>query len=67
MCPGRHFASVEVMCFIGMILIPYNVTAVDGEGKFPELNYGNLAASIMPPLENIKAKVASREDYMDYT
>lgn len=63
LCPGRHFATVEVMCFVGMIIMRYDVEPASGEWKFPEPNFSNVAASILPPLGDIDVKVKLRKGY----
>lgn len=63
LCPGRHFATVEVMCFVGMIVMRYDVEPASGEWKLPEPNYSNVAASILPPLGDISVKVRLRKGY----
>ena len=63
LCPGRHFATVEVLCFVTMLVMRYDMTPAGGTWKLPPPNYSNVAASILPPLGDIKANVTVRKGY----
>ncbi|PCH00164.1 Cytochrome P450 [Penicillium occitanis (nom. inval.)] len=63
LCPGRHFATVEVLCFVTMLVMRYDMTPAGGNWELPPPNYSNVAASILPPLGDIKANVTVRKGY----
>ena len=67
LCPGRHFATVEVLCFVAMMVAKYDVesAAENGAWKLPPPNYGNIAASILPPLGDIRVQVKLRKGFED--
>ncbi|EXJ89429.1 hypothetical protein A1O3_02496 [Capronia epimyces CBS 606.96] len=73
LCPGRHFATVEVLCFVGMVVTRYDLSPASASAStsatavepwiLPPPNYGNMAASILPPLGDIAVKVSTRKGY----
>ena len=49
-CPGRHFATNEIICFAAVITRYFDVTALDGGGiKVPEKNDTVMPVHILEP------------------
>ncbi|EFR05040.1 hypothetical protein MGYG_08045 [Nannizzia gypsea CBS 118893] len=61
MCPGRHFASGEILPAVAMLLVRYDITPVDGTWHQPSINREAVAASIPPPKERFLVKFSTRE------
>jgi cytochrome P450 len=48
-CPGRQFASGEILSLVAMLILRYDITPVGGEWIEPEINTTSLSAAVMPP------------------
>jgi cytochrome P450 len=66
-CPGRHFASGEVLALAAMVILRYDILPESGAWNRPKVNANAIAASISPPLKAFKVKVTEREEYMGTT
>ena len=58
LCPGRHFATNEILCFVAMILLTIDVEAPDG-GRIvvPPKNDGVMPVHVLEPREKDAVKV----------
>jgi cytochrome P450 len=66
-CPGRHFASGEVLALVAMVLLRYDITPDGGVWEEPKLNPRAVAAAITPPVDAFNVRVAGRAEYVDMT
>lgn len=62
MCPGRHFASGEILPAVAMFLVRYDITPVEGNWQHPSINREVIAASIPPPKEKFLARLSERDN-----
>lgn len=68
LCPGRHFATYEIVAFAAMIVLTFDLEAVDGKGKVggkivvPAKEDGVLPVHILEPKTAVRVKVRVRED-----
>lgn len=62
-CPGRHFASGEILAMVAMLLLRYDITPVSGRWDQPKLNMGAVAASVSPPAEEFRVKFSPRQGF----
>ncbi|KAK0743184.1 cytochrome P450 [Schizothecium vesticola] len=68
LCPGRHFATYEIVAFAAMIVLTFDLEAVDGKGKpggkivVPAKEDGVLPVHILEPKTPVRVKVRVRED-----
>ncbi|EGD95163.1 hypothetical protein TESG_02655 [Trichophyton tonsurans CBS 112818] len=60
MCPGRHFASGEILPAVAMFLVRYDITPVEGTWRHLSINREVIAASIPPPKEKFLVKFSER-------
>jgi cytochrome P450 len=65
-CPGRHFASGEILALTAMLLLRYNIDPVNGWIR-PALNTRALAASVTPPVEAFNVTISAREEFRGTT
>ncbi len=63
MCPGRHFASSEVLAMAAMLMLRYDIKPASGEWARPRLNTRAMAASITPPVEEFLVQVSPRKEF----
>ncbi|KAI9928474.1 hypothetical protein AWENTII_008206 [Aspergillus wentii] len=62
MCPGRHFATGEILAMAAMMFLRYDISSVTG-WKEPKLNTRALAASILPLDEEFPVTVTVRTEF----
>ena len=60
LCPGRHFATTEIMAAVIMFLLRYEVRPALGAWKAPTCANTNIAATIMEPDLDIPVIVEPR-------
>ena len=63
LCPGRHFATNEVLAFATMFIAQYDLRPVDGEWYFPTSENTNVATVILEPDQDIVVEVSDRRGY----
>jgi hypothetical protein len=64
-CPGRHFASGEILSLAAMMILRYDINPESGVWTPPVLNSKAMAAPITPPGEVFLAKIHEREEYKE--
>lgn len=64
LCPGRHFAINEILAFVAVIVLTFDIEAADGTGKIsiPKKDDGVLPVHILGPVEPVKVRVRVRKD-----
>ena len=65
LCPGRHFASNEVMCVVAIFAMGYDLEPVGGEWRLPPPKDPNLAASVSFPAADIEVYMRPRKGFED--
>ncbi|KAL4735868.1 cytochrome P450 [Aspergillus similis] len=61
-CPGRHFASSEILALVAMVVLRIDLAPVDnGAWKAPERNSMAVASGMCPVKGEFWVKVAKRE------
>jgi len=66
LCPGRHFATHEILAFVAMIVLTVDLEA-EGGGKekklvVPEKEDGVMPVHILEPKTDVRVKVRVRKD-----
>ena len=62
LCPGRHFASTEIMATVATMLMRYDIEPRNGPWKLPREKQAVFAA-IIPPAEYIEVQLKPREGW----
>ncbi|KAI4278020.1 MAG: hypothetical protein LQ337_001349 [Flavoplaca oasis] len=65
LCPGRHFATTEILATVVMFILRYNLTPLDGRWTPPKTEKTNIASVVMEPDTDIRVKVVPREGTAD--
>lgn len=60
LCPGRHFATNEVLAVVSMFIMRYDLTPTEGEWSLPKTDNTNLAGVIMEPDTDVEVEVSAR-------
>ena len=64
-CPGRHFASNEILAVVTMFVLRYDMVPTEGKWSLPETKNTNVASVVMEPDTDIEVQVSSRKGYED--
>ncbi|KAK0617113.1 cytochrome P450 [Immersiella caudata] len=63
LCPGRHFATHEILAFVAMIVLTVDLEAESGgEIVVPEKEDGVMPVHILEPKTDVRVKVRVRKD-----
>jgi len=69
LCPGRHFATTEVVAVVAMLVLRYEITPLEGasEAKWvlPKQDNNNVGTSVLPPVSDIKVRITKRKGWED--
>ena len=60
LCPGRHFASAEILALTAMIVYKYDLVPTSGRWTVPSPYQTSLATNIFPPKTDIEVRVSMR-------
>ena len=64
LCPGRHFATNEILAVFAMFIMQYDMAPVDGgEFTLPTTSRTNVTTVIMEPDVDIEVEVSKRKGY----
>lgn len=61
LCPGRHFATNEILAVVALWIARFDMRPVGGDWKMPTTAKTNVAAAIMGPDEDVQVEIATRE------
>ena len=65
LCPGRHFASIQIMSLVAMFVVRYDMSPVSGDWCMPPSDASNLAAAVMCPGRDVDVDITPRKGYED--
>lgn len=65
LCPGRHFAMNEILSFVTLVVLQFDMEPAVGDGadgriKVPRKNDGVLPVHILEPVEPVKVAIKAR-------
>ena len=61
LCPGRHFATSEVLAMTSMFILRYDLRPAKGGWRAPSVNNTNTAAVITEPDTDVEVEVVKRQ------
>ena len=65
LCPGRHFATNEVLAVTAMFALQYDLVPVKGTWSLPNTENTNMTLSIMEPDTDVEVNVSVRKGFED--
>lgn len=65
LCPGRHFATNEILAVVTMFVMRYEMAPVSGSWEYPSTDNTNVAAVVMEPDSDVEVRIEPREGYED--
>lgn len=63
LCPGRHFATTEILAMVTMFVMRYDMVPTAGEWTLPKTDNTNVAAVVMEPDSDVEVEVSAREGF----
>ncbi len=63
LCPGRHFAVAEIISFVAMFIMRFELTPVNYGWRIPEAEKASILSAIPPPSFDIEVLVETREGF----
>lgn len=63
LCPGRHFATNEILAVVAVFIARLDMKPVEGEWKLPTTLNTNVAAVVMQPDTDIEVEIKARPGY----
>jgi len=63
LCPGRHFATTQIMATVTMFIVRYELKPVSGDWVAPTCAKTNIAVAIMEPDSDIDVLVQPRAGF----
>ncbi|KAH0351021.1 cytochrome P450, partial [Aureobasidium melanogenum] len=67
LCPGRHFASGEILGMAAMMMLRYDITPVGGKWVVPKFWKDALAASLPSLAEPFNVTITPRDEFVNMT
>ncbi|THV54588.1 hypothetical protein BGAL_0024g00540 [Botrytis galanthina] len=65
LCPGRHFATNEILAVVSMFVMRFDMRPAKGEWKLPKSDNTNVTTVIMEPDTDINVVVSQRKEVGD--
>lgn len=65
LCPGRHFATTEILAIVVMFIMRYELKPTQGHWTAPTCAKTNIAATIMEPDTDISVSIKPRSGFED--
>jgi len=60
LCPGRHFASTEILAFTAMLILPFDITPVDAKWNHLTTDNVGMWETTPGPDSDIKVRISPR-------
>jgi cytochrome P450 len=67
LCPGRHFASGEILGMAAMMILRYDIIPEGGRWMVPKFWKGAVAASMPFPAKAFNVSITAREEFVGTT
>ena len=65
LCPGRHFASTEILSLTAMMVLRFDMVPRTGKWLVPTPEQKSIATAVFPPKADIKVRIKRREGSRD--
>ena len=65
LCPGRHFATTEILAIVVMFIMRYDVTPVAGAWPDISVEKTTIASAIMEPDDDVEVFITPRKGFED--
>ncbi|KAI1347985.1 cytochrome P450 [Xylaria sp. FL0043] len=65
LCPGRHFATNEILAVVATFVARFDMKPAEGEWKIPTTMNTNVAAVVMQPDHDVDVEIKTRQGFED--
>lgn len=65
LCPGRHFATTEILAVAAMMIYKHELSPACGQWRLPTPYQTSLATNIFPPKTDIEVRISTRPGMED--
>lgn len=65
LCPGRHFATNEVLLVVALFALRYEMRPTSGEWSLPKSYSTGLSSAIMTPDTDVEVEMSTRKGFED--
>ena len=65
LCPGRHFATNEILAVVAVFIARLDMKPVHGDWTLPTTAKTNVAAVVMEPDDDIQVEIKTRHGFDD--
>lgn len=65
LCPGRHFATNEILAVVAVFIARLDMKPVHGDWTLPTTAKTNVAAVVMEPDDDIQVEIKTRQGFDD--
>jgi cytochrome P450 len=62
LCPGRHFATMQILSTTALILLSYDILQEDGNWTFPKSLQSTMTTTVLPPVGGMHVRFQIRKD-----
>ncbi|KAI1335014.1 cytochrome P450 [Xylariaceae sp. FL0016] len=62
LCPGRHFASTEILAFAAFIVLRFKFQPIKGDWEEPPVEHSNLATAMQKPDLDLEVEIGVQDD-----
>ncbi|EAS37010.2 cytochrome P450 oxidoreductase [Coccidioides immitis RS] len=61
-CPGRHFATAQILALVSLLVMKFDISPVAGDWVSPRINHRSMALAISIPAEGLMVNVVTRKE-----
>jgi cytochrome P450 len=65
LCPGRHFATNEVLAVVAVFIVRFDMKFVKADWKLPTTLNTNVASVVMEPDDDIEVEITTRQGFAE--
>lgn len=63
LCPGRHFATTQVLSFVSLFFMRFDMIPVARKWSLPKTTKTNILSFVMEPNEDIEVEISARDGF----
>jgi cytochrome P450 len=58
LCPGRHFVTTEVLAFVALMIVRFDIEPSSGSWKCPKTDKAGMQGTIAPPNDDVEVRIS---------
>lgn len=60
LCPGRHFATMQILSITALVIRSYDLVPEDGKWTLPRSQQSTMTTTVLPPVDAIRVRFQPR-------